>query len=201
MSHLITITGPSGCGKSTALKYFISAERAGFCPKIIPKYTTRGRRDDDGTEVVSGCERLPRKCDLVYEQYGVRYGLALEDIFSLLAEGRSPLVILNDVRTVEDVRVALGPQVRSVFIFRESPKLERYKALASERGSVDEGDLQRRYRKAEAIYRIYIENIHLFDHVVLNSFGRQELRRQILKIIRGLSMDVNWPLRSRGESR
>lgn len=196
MAHLITLTGPSGCGKSTALTYFLRAQRTGFKPMVIPKYTTRSRRDDDGGEVISGCERLPQNCDLVYEQYGVRYGLALEDIFSFLAEGASPLVILNDVRTVEDVREALGPQVRSLFIFRESPSLERYMALGEKRGSANEVDLQRRFRKAEAIYRIYIENIHLFDHVILNAFGRRELRRQVVKVVHGLEADTNWPLRA-----
>lgn len=270
MPHVITLTGPSGAGKSTTLRYFLDYANSSFRPEMVPKYTTRPPHDDDEGEVI--CRKvIPDKCDLVYEQYGVRYGLELETIFDLVAKGKSPVVILNDVRAVEDVRNALGGLVRSVFVFRESPtpetslKLTQTKGLHKKAGillrvsgsfqsdleghslspefrrkfreyvpllsnsieitleeesnswwindavadqmyiaeqedgmlniyKIDQKELKLRLQKAQALYRIYIENIHLFNHVIINSGTYSDLQRQVNKIVLGLIPDKNWPL-------
>lgn len=79
----------------------------------------------------------------------------------------SPIIVLNDIRVVEDIKTYLGNKCISLFVFRNSPKLEEYMQLGELRqSSLD--DVQTRYNKATAIYRIYIENIHIFDKLVLN---------------------------------
>src|ERR1044072_3531807 len=100
MPHVITLTGPSGAGKSTALQELLRCAKKSFAPLRVPKFTTRDPRSDDAGEAIS-VERIPDKCDIVYEQYGVRYGLSLTTLFEGLASGRSPIVILNDIRAVE----------------------------------------------------------------------------------------------------
>lgn len=202
MPHVITITGPSGAGKSTTLRFLENCGNRVFRPEMVPKYTTRPPHEDDEGEVIC-VEHLPAQCDLVYEQYGDRYGLELRDIFDLVAEGKSPIVILNDVRAVEDVRNTLGGLVRSIFVFMESPTLERFKKLARTKGLLDEEgkiskeDLELRLGKAQALYRIYIENIHLFDHVIINCGSFDDLDLQVKQIVKGLRQDRNWPLREK----
>lgn len=196
MPHAITLTGPSGCGKSTAIKYFMRLASDRFRPHVIAKYSTRKKRTDDGVEIKAGLKRLPQECDLVYEQYGDRYGLVLRDIFDAFERNEDPIVILNDVRTVEDMRNAVGGLVRSIFIFRGDPDKKSFEALASERGSTDSEDITRRFQKSQAIYRIYIENIHIFDHVILNRFGRRELGMQVKRIVAGMKMEGYWPLKA-----
>lgn len=138
---------------------------------------------------------IPGQCDLVYEHCGERYGLKLESLFAAVAKGHTPIIILNDIRAVEDVRTAFRGLVRSVFIHRKSPSLEQFKELAQEREIEDKEEPGRRCLKAEAIYRIYIENIHLFDHVIINSSdGYKDLDTQVRQIIKGLRQDPNWPL-------
>lgn len=193
MPSVITLTGPSGSGKSTALGYLLRLSNKDFQPVLVPKYTTRHSRRDDYGEAVS-VRTIPKTCDLVYEQYGVRYGLRVRTLFDHLAKGESPVVILNDVRTVQDVRTALGPLVRSIFVFREHPSLETQRRLAEARDVRDEDDVRRRFDKAQAIYRIYIENIQLFDHVIINSGSRRPLKSQVHQIIEGLSHHRSWPL-------
>lgn len=204
MPHVITITGPSGCGKSTAIRHMLSRRSETFVPVSVPKYTTRRPRKQERNEPQSAeagrcreklfVEKIPEFCDLVYEQYGVRYGLEMESIFAHLRAGESPIVVMNDVRVVEDVRSALGKLARSVFIFRESPRLAKHQALAAERGEEDEEVAWIRYRKAEGIYRIYIENIHLFDHVFLNCGEVDLLKSQTDGMIRCLFENPAWPL-------
>jgi len=139
MRAIITLTGPSGAGKSTVIRELVRIGGSVLSPVVIPKYTTRPPRDEDLVrspelrEVIS-VSTLPSECDLVYEQYGDRYGLAFADLYRALRRGQSPIVILNDVRAVEDVRSALGKIVHSLFVFRETPMLDKYERLASERG-------------------------------------------------------------------
>ena len=194
MPYLITLTGPSGSGKSTVVKYFLRKRNKYFHAKLIPKYTTRNPRKDDSGEVIC-VKEIPAECDIIYEQYKVRYGICLDEIFILLAKGISPIIILNDVRTVEDVQDALKGLVKSFFVFRQSPTLENHRLLAKSRGVNNESEIEQRFRKAQAIYRIYIENIYLFDHVIINAGSRTDLRMQVLPIIKSLKQENNWPLK------
>jgi guanylate kinase len=194
MPHVITITGPSGSGKSTTLRNLLESANNSFCPTMVPKYTTRKRHEDDKGEVIC-VECIPPECDLVYVQYGVLYGLDFRTILNPIANGQSPIVILNDVRAVEDVRNRLGRLVRSVFIFRKKPTIGMFRMLANKKGGINKRETEQRYFKALAIYRIYIENIHLFDHVIVNSGTFDNLKAQARQIVYGLNHDKNWPLR------
>lgn len=198
MPFAITITGPSGSGKSTVLRHIEDvATGVGVRTSIIERYTTRQRRSDDGPELTI-VEQIPRACDLVYEQYGVRYGFQSSLLFDSISRGEAPVIIVNDIRTVADVKTMLGPLAKALFLFRSSPGLQRYIRLALTRAVMHpESDAERRFLKANAIYRIYIENIQLFDHVVVNAGTLDDLKRQIERIVRGIEgSDRVWPLRA-----
>ncbi|HTD38526.1 MAG TPA: hypothetical protein VK669_13530 [Candidatus Limnocylindrales bacterium] len=197
MNFVITLTGPSASGKSTVVECIQAiGPKFGINPQVIKKYTTRAARPYDTRDVVS-VDDIPKKCDLVYEQYGVRYGIESSDLFACLANGGAPLVIVNDVRTVADIRTMLGPLTRTLFLFRSFPKLRDMRELATARGVVHpHRDAQERFAKAAAIYRIYIENIHLFDHVLINAGTIPELEHEVEVVIRGFGRaDRLWPLR------
>jgi guanylate kinase len=170
---------------------------ADFYPVPFQKYTTREFRDDEIEAILTGkAHSLDQKpvigeynnngklnakslndakilafqglgCDLAYEQYGDRYGLRLVDLYEHMKKGETPIVILNDVRTVEDIKTKLGGQCFSIFIFRETPNIDHFTNIGHQRGeSVAKTKI--RFQKAESIYRIYIENIHIFDKLILN---------------------------------
>ena len=138
------------------LRYLLDYEFTRFKPMMVPKFTTRPPHADDKGEVIC-VQNIPEECDLAYEQYGARYGVALETIFAHLAKQQSPIIILNDIRAVEDVRNCWKGLVRSIFIFR-SLSLDEYEKLVELREVGEEEDPKVRYRKAQTLYRIYIEN-------------------------------------------
>lgn len=181
-----------------------------FHPVTFQKYTTRDFRDYEISAIKDNrgdsldqkpvigrwneCENLDNdqlrykrmaafkklKCDLAYEQYGVRYGLKLDDLYTFLKKGQTPIVVLNDVRTVEDIKTKLGGQCFSLFIFREAPNKEHFIKIGKERNEpVDKTEI--RFKKAENIYRIYIENIHIFDKLILNVGDDTESLEKILR--------------------
>lgn len=122
-------------------------------------------------------------CDLVYEQYGNRYGIYTSELYENLKNGYSPIVILNDVRAVEDIKTFFGNKCISIFAFRKSPKMQDYIKMGEKRESNYE-DSYTRYNKANSIYRIYIENIHLFDKMILNvQNGNESLEKLLHQLV------------------
>lgn len=181
-NFIITLTGPSQSGKSLVMDKIIcfgdTINSVGgiFCPQKIKKYTTRHLRLDELKQIEKGetadvefTKKIPEECDLVYQTYGIRYGLVTDDLARYMREGISPVVVINDIRAVEEIRKVFSGKVLSLFLFRKIPELEDFKEEARDRGNVSEQEILARYEKAIAIYRTYIENINLFDHVILNA--------------------------------
>ena len=194
MAYIITLTGPSQCGKSTIRNFFINRANAKFKPVIFKKYSTRPARESEDDTICR--DKIPHHCDLVYEQYGERYGFRFDDLYDHLEKGESPIIVLNDVRAVEDVRTALRPQVISLFLYRQPPNKDKFHEEEKRRASEDVSEkiifdmAQKRYDKAKAIYRIYIENIQLFDNVILNVDDLSYTERQVEDIVNNLSQKI-----------
>ena len=87
-SFIITLTGPSQSGKSLVMdkimqlgEELVEGDTA-FQPCKIRKYTTRYLRMEEVEILEHGeaadveyVKNIPPDCDLVYQTYGVRYGL------------------------------------------------------------------------------------------------------------------------------
>ena len=206
---LITITGPSQSGKTLVLSKIkaialrLREQNYNFQPSLVKKKTTRDYRVEelkmleDGREVdVEHVDHIPCECDLVYQTYGLRYALNVNEIRELLKLGRTPYAVINDIRAVEELKEEFPGQVLSIFLFRKIPDLEDYLKEAAIRGNVSEHEASARYEKAVAIYRMYIENIALFDKVILNAIEYDEIKlndpdkniidRQLYNILKGV---------------
>lgn len=178
-SFVITLTGPSGCGKSYIIDRIMELQQTlqefNFQPIRVPKFVTRSLRSNEIRDQLEGkeldvipVESIPDNCELKYQTYGKKYGLELKKLKSYLENGISPVVIINDIRVVEELKREFQEQVLSLFLFREVPRRETFFKEASKRGNVIEEETEQRYSKAIAIYRTYIENIGLFNRVILN---------------------------------
>ena len=181
-AFIITLTGPSMSGKSYVIdrimelkeKFYVENQII-FRPASIPKYTTRPYRIEEIRDMSEGkrvdvvsCEKIPDDCELKYQTYGKKYGVSLKNIKRHLDNGESPIIIINDVRVVEEIKKSFPQQVLALFLFREIPKLSSFEKTANVRGNTSKDETIDRYNKATAIYRTYIENIALFDRVILN---------------------------------
>lgn len=196
MAHILTLTGATGAGKSVTLRYVEQRRGPEFDPVVIQKYTTRARRTAEDEKESKPVKMMPPECDLVYEQYGVRYGLSLQSLHSNVAAGRTPILVVNDIRVLDEIREVFGPLMRSIYVFREIPSIDRIRALSQDRGGVSDEEITRRFRKAQSIFRIFIENIEAFDYVVMNVRGFEDLHVQIDTIISRLVATTKRTLRS-----
>lgn len=196
------------CGKSYVMDKFsemeeeLRKEGIVFEPVRIKKYTTREYREEEFEQIHDGhedrvdvcsVEELPEDCDLVYQTYGKKYGLKKALLQDMLDKGKCPIVVINDVRVVEELKKEFASRVLALYIFREIPKYDSYVNVAKQRGGVDDVETTDRFNKAIAIHRTYIENISLFDRVILNvknytgKSGEMDCTRlQIKNIIKGV---------------
>lgn len=187
--RVLTITGPTGSGKGELLKILEELRSEDFDPVLVQKYTTRRRRVNDGPEVKC-VTKMPKNCDIAYEQYGVRYGFNSKILWEHVAAGRTPIVIVNDVRAVEDIKDQFGGIARAVYLFRDAPSEDRVRALSEERGVVDSAlassEYAQRHLKSIMIHRIFIENVHIFEWVIINvGSTTKRMRAQVAQLVQG----------------
>lgn len=183
-AFIITLTGPSACGKGLITKAIIDHSRSlqeqgwGFYPFMFQKDVTRAYRIEEALSIatnnedkidVKSVDQIPEADDLVYRTYGDEYALSTSDLTEALMQNQSPIVVINDIRVVEELKKLYPGKVLSLFIFRHIiPDLEQHKKAGVSRGGVSEHKIFSRYEKAVALYRVFIENIHIFDRVILN---------------------------------
>ena len=180
-NFIITLTGPSGCGKSTVMERImdlgqsLTQEGLYFEPYSLPKYVTRPMRRKEIKDEIEGkfidvisVDTIPEDCELKYQTYGKQYAIRLKDIRELVDKGKSPVVVINDVRVVEELKREFPNQVLALFLFREIPKKGSFEKEAKKRGGGAAKESEDRLNKATAIYRTYIENIGIFNRVILN---------------------------------
>lgn len=179
---IITLTGPSACGKGliteAIIEYSKTLQRNGinFHPFMFTKDVTRSYRFKEALSIlnneqidVNSVFTVPECDDLVYRTYGDEYALSTDNLTKALEENKSPIVVINDIRVVEELKKIYKGNVLSLFIFRHIiPDVEQHKKASADRGGVSAQKTLSRYEKAVALYRVFIENIHIFDRVILN---------------------------------
>lgn len=204
-NFIITLTGPSGCGKSYIMDRIMDLqdtlynEGLTFIPEVFAKYVTRPMRhkeiqamlEEKQIDIIS-VNYIPDDCDVKYQTYGKQYAIRLKDLQAKLDEGKSPVVVINDVRVVEELKRAFPNQVLALFLFREIPKKESFVSEAKNRGGGAAQEIDDRFNKATAIYRTFIENIGLFNRVILNvgnknteDYAKIQVYNLIRSVLRG----------------
>jgi len=206
---IITLTGAPASGKSYVIEKIIEVSKefhdGPFRPSPFPKYTTREYRaneiakkqKNEFVDVIS-VDEIPNTCDLIYRIYGKEYGLKTKELEDKLNANECPIVVINDVRAVEELKRAFIGRVLSLFLFRHVSNIDELKKESDSRGNVSENELFERYIKATALYRIYIENIAIFDRIILNVKNEENdeykcTKIQIRNILKGV-FEGNIPL-------
>jgi len=202
MKYIITLTGSSQSGKTTIINKFENSRHEGFVPIMADKVTTRFlRKEEEKNEKndVRHVDRIPEDYDLVYQQYGHRVGVCIADLIKHTEEGKTPIIVINDVMAVDKLkkecsrRVGDDLQVISIYVFSKIPRLSDFESVSKKRGNVSPEETKQRFEKANAQRRIFIENIHLFSFVILNvrKYTKRELTSEKTLIDRQIGQIIS----------
>lgn len=179
MLNIITLTGPSGSGKSEILKIMCSIDNDYV---ILPKYTTRARRKDDDDSIIN-VDKLPENCDYKYKQYGEEYGFSSQAIYDIIAKGKKPIIIANDEEVLRKLHSNFGENVKSYFVHRGKPSLAKLIEICNSRGVTNPNEINSRFEVAQNIYKMYTDNIRLFDSMILNIGDLEETYKIVEQIV------------------
>ncbi len=184
MKYIIAIMGPSQSGKTKIIEKIKANACEYFKPKLIAKETTRDYRAEEIQAILDGKEIDVKKvdtftADLIYQTYGKRTGTKIDDLINIANDGYTPVVIINDIIALKKLKKECEGRdkdicVISIFLFRRIPVKKEFFEESSRRGNVPPEETEQRYDKAKTVYRIFIENIYIFDYILLNAIHYEE---------------------------
>lgn len=146
---------------------------------IIPKYTSRGPKPDDGDEMICSCKFeqysngkasivTPNgkkfKGDIVYERKGNFYGFSSKGIWEGLKRGKFQVVVISDAKTINKLREIFGGLVVLVYVHSHN-----FEAVDT---SID------------SEFELFSNNFDLFNHVLIYEDKAEDLYDQIFRLFR-----------------
>lgn len=191
-ARLCIISGSSGSGKTELLG--LIQNQATFKAVLAPKYSTRDERNGEFDDIRHVDRINDEEYTFVYPMNNYTYGIKAEEITDLLGRGYNVFIILSDLRIVEEVKQFFGSIAVSLYIFRNlsADQLEKVleeREMARGINQVDTVPLERqrqtRLNRLYFIQRKYVDNITLFDHIILNIREPRDMLQQVANLVKG----------------
>jgi guanylate kinase len=196
-NRIYILSGGSGAGKTELLNAMLKNNPDfSITP---PKYSDRDKRNsDDDIITIQTDDFNKEKYPFMYSMNNNFYGFKSRDITDCLKKGKNVFIIISDFRVIKKFKEHFGSLVSVIYIFRnmsEKELSEILKARESENIVTNKKnditkDTENKIRKNRLylIQKQYVENISLFDHVILNRTGKkEEMYEQLNNIVNAYS--------------
>lgn len=166
--------------------------------EIVPKHTDRLWRVGDDAEMI--CPNGPNmgaydlaNCDIVYNNYGSKYGIKTSYIWEKLRKGISQVLVVSNKRALNELKKMFGDL--AVFIYVYAPitsnqyrKMEERKQQEKKRADKDyvinQSYIDERVHNFDMAWKLYEDNVMLFDHVFIYADKQEDLFDQIFRLFR-----------------
>lgn len=151
----------------------------GLHASIIPKYTSRGPKSDDGREMICSCKFTPNKNgsativteegkkykgDIVYKRKGNWYGFSSKGIWKGLKRGKFQVVVISDADTINKLRDIFGGLAILVYVHSHNFEGEN--------------------KNVDTEFELFSNNFDLFDHVLIYEDKAEDLYDQIFRLFK-----------------
>ena len=180
--RLFVVVGTPGSGKDLLVRAVIDLGTQHA--RVVPKHTTRQRRQDDGPEMI--CPNDPRykldACDVTYENYGEQYGIETATIWEGLMRKVSQVAVASGVDAINALRSVFGDLLVLVYVHSEK-SADEYLRTETPLGE-DTEYVRRRVASYQRAFDLYLENFLTFDHVLIYSGSPEDLYDQIFRLFR-----------------
>jgi len=178
---LFVVVGASGAGKGVLLRSVRDMGERHVV--VIPKVTTRSPKTTDGPEMISVSSIDLKRYDIQYGNYKAQYGISSREVYLGLRSGRHCLVICSNMKiAIPQLKEIFGPLMKLVYLYAPiTPEVtEENQRLI---GATRSDETKVRKDKVSVIFRYYIDNIGIFDHVLLNVGDPEDLSDQMFRLV------------------
>lgn len=180
--YFVVVVGAPGSGKDLLIRAVndLGIQHA----QIVPKHTSRERRTNDGNEMI--CPGDPgfnlEACDIIYENYGDRYGIECSRVWEWLRKGVFQVIVVSEIGAINKLHEIFGELMLLIYVHSamSASDYERTEVAFGE----DADYVARRaegYRKA---FDVFLENYLAFDHVLIYADAPEDLYDQIFRLFR-----------------
>ena len=180
--YLVVVVGAPGSGKDLLIRAVndLGTQHA----QIVPKHTSRQRRQDDGNEMICPGDKNYNieACDIIYENYGDRYGFECSTIWQGLKRGIFQVIVVSDINTINKLKEKFRDIMISVYVHSETnaDEYERTEVAFGE----DTNYVKQRSKNYRQAFDIFLKNYLAFDHVFIYTGNPEDLFDQIFRLFR-----------------
>ena len=125
-------------------------------------------------------QKFPEKYDLIYVKQDHTYGISVQEIWNFLRDGRSPILVLNDVETIKKVSDIFGSLSVNVYLHANVTKSQARKFLLD--AGLPNKKVEQRIAVAEELEQEFIDDPSVFNHVLLNTTELEDLYDQAFNL-------------------
>jgi guanylate kinase len=181
MNRVFILFGAPGGGKSLSCE--LLENLSDYSAVTIQKESTRLKRNSDNKEIKI-VDKISNDCDIRYSQYGNDYGFSSKDIWNILKQKKSAIIIVNDIRTIRILNKKFGNLTHSIYIHSNIDRHKIFKISKQRYPDKSDdflsADVSRRIEKIKTVHRKYIENTALFQSAIINIYEINNSQSQLL---------------------
>jgi len=175
--RIIIIAAGSFAGKDDLVNAMIHIEPSKTT--AYQKGTTRPKKSGDNDELKHFDGKLPNLYDLTYEKNGYQYGLSTKELWSELAQEKIVLIILSDLELIKSLKQKFNQICSVIYLHANIDKEELEKA----REELSKEEFDKREKSIAELHEVYVNNMNVFDHVLLNTSESEDLYEQAFNIL------------------
>lgn len=194
--RLFIISGTPTSGKTTLIN-MIRLEPS-LNAVVVPKYATRSWRNvSDDTQYNATVS--DKAFDFTYPYHNNRYGVSVQAIYDILSRGFNGFIIVSPPRIVRQMKQVLGSLATTIYLHSNRAEAELVEIVTQRRNATGvyrniltqelDKEVRTRTINMRVVRRQYVENIALYDHVLLNTASQENLLLQLKNIVRAYQED------------
>lgn len=188
LQRLFVIVGSPGSGKDSLIRAVndLGTQHA----QIVPKHTSRQRWEDDRNEMICPGDKEYGfgRCDIVYENYGDKYGIESSKIWTGLRRGVSHVIVVSNIDAINELREFFGELVVLVYVHSEIDA-DEYRRREAKYAKAT-GYVEQRVAEYQLAYSVYLDNFLAFDHVLISSNLQEDLFDQMFRLFRAYELNL-----------
>lgn len=159
---------------------------------IMPKHTTRARKEDDGEEMICPGDELfdIDSCDLTYINYGNTYGIDTQELQERLENGISSSIVVSNAEAIKKLKERFPNELVTIYIHG----LSKEEYSIQQKDYLEDEYVKKRLEKYHQADELYYNQWLDFNHTIIDNNDLTDLKLQIDNIMRYYEEGRDWSM-------